>query len=166
MEEIALIWLKRDLRLNDHAAFKWIHDHKLQYIPFFCFEPSVVNESDFDWRHWRFQYESIIDLNFHLNKLVGAKVLIFYGEVEEAILRLQKKYSIKAVVSHQETGVEYTYKRDLRFLKFCKIKSIRWIELAYHPITRGSKILSIAEQGQKWHQWVRGSIAIQSGTLN
>lgn len=158
MEDLTLIWLKRDLRLNDHACFEWVHQHGAKYCAFFCFEPQMMHQSDFDWRHWRFQYESLIDMNTQLDQIGMGRIAIFFDEIENVIRKFKSHYKVQNLVSHQETGVEFTFNRDQRIAKFCNEEKIQWIELAYHPIKRGGTTPNISDQAKNWHKWVRRPI--------
>lgn len=60
--EVSIVWLKRDLRINDHAALFYATKSKLPLIVVYCFEPSLQNYYDWDERHWRFIYQSLLDL--------------------------------------------------------------------------------------------------------
>ena len=55
-----IIWLKRDLRLLDNEAlFKGLQKKALCL---YIFEPSVSFNYDWDIRHWRFIYQSLMNL--------------------------------------------------------------------------------------------------------
>ncbi|MEL6132537.1 MAG: deoxyribodipyrimidine photo-lyase, partial [Bacteroidota bacterium] len=63
---ISLIWLKRDLRLQDHAALRAAHDQGLPVLLLYVFEPKLRETPTYDLRHERFVWESLQDLQGQL----------------------------------------------------------------------------------------------------
>ncbi len=130
-KSINLLWLKKDLRIRDHEALSEALKGKLPIIALFCFEPEVENNYDFDLRHWQFQYHSLIEMQkaFPIN--------LNYGSVIQVLEQIQKKYVIKNLYSHQETGNSETYERDLTVASFCKKQNIEWQEFQTNGVIRG-----------------------------
>jgi deoxyribodipyrimidine photo-lyase len=135
-ESVNIVWLKRDLRLYDHAPFFVASCQELPTLIIYCFEPSVMNHYDSDIRHWRFVWESLEDMNKRLiiNQL---QVIICHNEVENIFEKLEEKFTINSVFSHQEIGTNFTFDRDKRLKKYFKNKDIKWLEYAYSGIKRG-----------------------------
>ena len=72
---INILWFKRDLRLRDHAPLKAAVDTCRTNTPlllFYCFEPSVMADPNYDLRHWRFVHECLANLNKQLAEVVLA----------------------------------------------------------------------------------------------
>ena len=80
MKPINLIWFKRDLRLTDHQPLKLAIETGDPIVLIYVFEPSVIAAPQYDLRHWRFVWESLVDLNLLL-KNYNAQVYIFHNEV-------------------------------------------------------------------------------------
>ena len=131
--EVSVVWLKRDLRLSDHAPLFYAIKQKLPVIVLYCFEPSLKTNYDWDERHWRFVYQSLLDLNLKIPLLWN------YGEVIPTFEILKESFDIKFVFSHQESGTEITYDRDKRFFKWCKNQNITWKEYQSGGVIRGLK---------------------------
>jgi deoxyribodipyrimidine photo-lyase len=55
-QAINIVWLKRDLRTQDHAAFAAAEQAAIPYIAIFIVEPSIVAYPDTSLRHLQFQY--------------------------------------------------------------------------------------------------------------
>jgi len=145
MEKINILWLKRDLRTLDHLPLQTALGEKLPLLLVYFFEPSLSHHYDFDIRHWRFIKQSLDDLK---NK--GMKIFIFHAEVLDVFQELSHVFEIKNVFSHEETGVQLTYDRDLAFSHFCKIKKIKWKEFQSNGVIRGKK------NREGWDQaWIR-----------
>jgi deoxyribodipyrimidine photo-lyase len=104
----------------------------------YLFEPSVMNHYDADVRHFRFVYESLIDMNKRLitNNL---QILMCHDEAENVFEKLIKKFDVQTVFSHEEIGVNLTYDRDKRLKKFFKNHKITWKETPSGGIQRGLK---------------------------
>ena len=131
--EVSVVWLKRDIRISDHAALFYAIKQKLPVIILYCFEPSLRNYYDWDVRHWRFVYQSLLDLSLKI------PVLWNYGEVISTFEILKESFDIKYVYSHQETGTQITYDRDKNFFKWCKNQNITWKQYQSGGVIRGLK---------------------------
>ena len=46
MKEINVVWLKRDLRLNDHACLAAAEAEGIPYLALYCFEPAMLKAPD------------------------------------------------------------------------------------------------------------------------
>ncbi len=127
-----VIWFKRDLRLCDNEAlFKGLQE---KAICLYIFEPSVSHHYDWDIRHWRFIYQSLMDM-----KDKGLKVLLLYGEAIDIFKTLHERYQDLQIFSHMETGNDLTYSRDLILKEFFKENSIKWKEFQNNLVIRGLK---------------------------
>jgi deoxyribodipyrimidine photo-lyase len=80
MEEIDVVWFKRDLRLSDHAPLKAGIESSRRVLLVYFFEPSLVAAPQSDERHWQFVYQSLMEMNARLNPH-QAQVHIIYQEV-------------------------------------------------------------------------------------
>lgn len=61
-EKIALVWLKRDLRISDHEPLARAIELGLPIYAFYLLEPNLLRCPDVDIRHLRFIWESIRDM--------------------------------------------------------------------------------------------------------
>ena len=136
MEPTNLVWLKRDLRTQDHAPFQAAEKEGITYRAIYILEPSIINHPDSALRHQQFIYHSINELNETL-KPFNRKIDIFYGEALEIFDFLTSKFNIQTVFSHQETGVELTWQRDKKVSSFFKEQGILWKEFQRDGILRG-----------------------------
>lgn len=134
MDKINILWLKRDFRTLDNVALKTALESSRPLLVVTFFEPSMSHHYDFDIRHWRFIHQSIKDLQ---NK--GMLIYPFHREVIETFEELSKIYDIKHVFSHNETGVQLSYDRDLLFKDYCHKKKIVWKEFQNNGVIRGAK---------------------------
>lgn len=138
MQSINLVWFKRDLRLTDHQPLKLAIETGEPIALIYIFEPSVIAAPQYDLRHWRFVWESLMDLNFFLKKH-KTQIYIFHEEVLDVFEKIQTQFSIQKIFSHEETGIKITYDRDKAVQVFCKKNNIRWIESQTNAVVRGLK---------------------------
>lgn len=61
LEPINLVWLKRDLRLTDHAPLADAAARPEPLSLIYCFEPELLNDPHYDERHWRFIWQSLME---------------------------------------------------------------------------------------------------------
>lgn len=119
-QDVSVVWLKRDLRTHDHAPFFYAARAKLPVIVLYCFEPSLKSYYDWDERHWRFVYQSLLDLRSRI------PVHWVQDEVLSALDTISEIYNIKFIFSHQETGTKITYDRDKSVSRWCRRNSVTW----------------------------------------
>jgi len=117
-EKINIVWFKRDLRLSDHQPLKSAFDTGLPTLLMYNFEPLLLEDAHYNERHWRFVYQSIVDLNSQLARF-NAKVYIFNENMQTLLQRLNKQFEISYIFSHQEIGLNNTFERDLAIKAWC-----------------------------------------------
>ncbi len=150
-QKINIVWFKRDLRLTDHLPlFNALNGDKPVLLIYF-FEPLVMDYADSDIRHWRFVYESIMDLNKKLEKF-NTQIHVFQKKVKPIFEQLSKKFTINTVYSHQEIGNAITFERDKNMMLFFKENNIAWKEYQTNGVVRG---LSSRKEWQKlWKKYM------------
>lgn len=102
------------------------------YFPIFIFEPSISHHYDFDIRHWRFIYQSIMDM-----KQQGLNLNLFYGEAIDVFRYLFENLDIKTIFSHEESGNNLTYERDKDLKVFFRNQNVEWRESQTNMVIRG-----------------------------
>ncbi|CAL2074633.1 cryptochrome/deoxyribodipyrimidine photo-lyase family protein [Tenacibaculum sp. 190524A02b] len=135
-EKIAVVWLKRDLRLHDNEAVFNAIGSGYKVLLLYVFEPSLYNDEHYSERHWVFIKQSIKAINYNLIKY-QTKVLTITSEIQPFFSYLLSKKRVVKVFSHQETGILKTYKRDKEFTRFCRNNSIDWVENINNGVFRG-----------------------------
>lgn len=150
-EEINIIWLKRDLRLQDNEAILNALNAGKRTLLLYVFEKSLLEDDHYSERHWDFIKQSITDLNKDLIKF-DTKILCVTTEVVTAFNQILNYYKIDTVFSHQETGLLITYKRDKDFKRYCRNNSINWIENNNNGVLRG--LLNREDWFEKWDDYM------------
>ncbi len=126
--EINIVWLKRDLRLQDHAAFyKAADDVKTAILPLYIAEPDYWALPDTSARQWNFIADALSSLRAELSQN-GMPLLIRQGRAVDVFEALRQNFRIKAVYSHEETGNNWTFRRDKAVSQWCKTHHIPWYE--------------------------------------
>ncbi|SFT41814.1 deoxyribodipyrimidine photo-lyase family protein (cryptochrome) [Lishizhenia tianjinensis] len=148
-KSVNVVWLKRDLRLNDHAPFFHAEQEELDYIILYCFEPKLIAHTDTSLRHLQFIYHSLEEMKGKLHE-VNREITTTYSSALEAFNHINQKYNINKVFSYQESGIQLTWERDKACTKWFATQNITWIEFQRDGILRGIK------NREKWDKaWYR-----------
>ena len=136
MDEVNLVWFKRDLRLRDHAPLYNAINADKPLILAYVIEPSLVNDPHYDDRHWCFVWQSLLDLNEQL-KHHNAKITIVYAEAIEAFRWLNQTFNLATVFSYEEVGLNKTFQRDRTIQHFLSECDANWVEYPNAGVQRG-----------------------------
>lgn len=131
---VQCVWLKRDLRITDHAALAEAAQRG-RALPVYVIEPSIIHAADFDALHWQFIRESLVELRQNLES-IGLPLQVRRGEVCEVFERLRREYELAQLWSHEETGNALSYARDKAVAKWAKQHSIAWHEIPQNGVVR------------------------------
>ncbi len=152
---INIVWLKRDLRLQDHEPLHKAEQAGIPYIIIYLFEPNIIEYPDTSLRHLQFVYHSIKSLNNRLKKY-NRCVDVFYGEAIESFNFLNINYNIQQLFSYQESGTKTTWKRDKQIKQLCIKSNIVWKESQRDGIIRGLK--NRDTWNKRWHATMHAPI--------
>lgn len=145
---INIVWLKRDLRLQDHEPLDRAEKSGFPYLIIYLFEPSLVTYQDTSLRHLQFVYHSLLAMNKEL-EVFKREVNIFHEEALPAFEYLQTQFEIKTVFSFRESGIQLTWERDKQIAAFFEQNSINWKESQRDGILRG--IENRDNWNSEWH---------------
>lgn len=129
-----LVWLKRDLRLNDHPALTRAAGLG-PVLPLYIAEPSLHAAPDAAARHWQATAEALADLRAALAAR-GLPLVVRIGEAVEVLSRLCRAHGIARILSHEETGTALTFARDRRVAAWARAEGIGWEELPQSGVLR------------------------------
>ncbi len=135
-QQCNMVWLKRDLRLQDHAPLREAESKDIPYFIMYIFEPDVISYPDTSIRHLQFVYHSILKMNEVL-AAYGREVNIFYGKATDVFRFLINNYNIKNIFSHRESGIQLTWERDKKIKKILDQNDIPWTEYQRDGVLRG-----------------------------
>tara|TARA_B100000809_G_C15138262_1_gene531652 strand:+ start:3899 stop:5356 length:1458 start_codon:yes stop_codon:yes gene_type:complete len=152
---INIVWLKRDIRSQDHEPLLKAECADIPYIIIYMFEPSLIEYPDTSLRHLQFVYHSILALNKALEPYKRT-VEIFYGEAIDVLKHLKEFFDIKTIFSFRESGTQTTWKRDKKVNLFCNKHQISWQESQRDGILRGIK--NRKDWSKQWHREMHTSV--------
>lgn len=135
-KRINVVWLKRDLRLQDNEAISNALKSGKPTLLLYVFEHILLNDGLYSERHFNFIKESIRDINEQL-KLYNTKVLVVINDIQSTFNIIQEFYKIDTIYSHVETGLLITYNRDKEITRYCRNNLIEWIESKNNGVERG-----------------------------
>ncbi|MFQ3326977.1 MAG: deoxyribodipyrimidine photo-lyase, partial [Salibacteraceae bacterium] len=102
--QINIVWIKRDLRLSDHAAIAAAEGTNLPYLLLYIFDSKLIKHQEVSLRHLQFCWHSIQVMNTSLTPL-NRQVETCYGNSLEVFEFIQERYEIQHVFSYRESGV-------------------------------------------------------------
>ena len=152
---INIVWLKRDIRSQDHEPLLKAEQAGIPYYIIYVLEPSLITYPDTSIRHLQFIYYSIEALNSVLEPY-NRKVVVFYAEALDVFNYLNELFKIKNIFSYQESGTLSTWKRDKEVTLFCKQQNIIWQESQRDGILRGIK--NRQDWNTQWHKTMQTTI--------
>ncbi len=144
-----LVWFKRDLRWQDHAALA----HAAKQGPVRCIyvvEPELWLQPDAALQHFEFVHESLQALDEAL-RAQGGCLEVHKGELPEVLSRIWQDSPFVSLHSHQETGNGWTYARDLQVTAWCQSHGVAWQEQAQFGVVRGLKNRNLWQAAWEQH---------------
>ena len=162
-EPINIFWFKRDLRLLDNEPLNNAVSQKEKLLLIYCFEPSLKKNRHYSTRHWNFIKESINDLNIYL-KNIDTHIHTYNKEITDVLKEIQEKFIVKKIFSHNETGLNVTFERDILLKEFCQTNSIKWEEEINNGVFRGLK--NRKNWIKKWRDHMKSPVVLFKGEKN
>lgn len=132
-----LVWLKRDLRIADHAPLAEAASRG-PVIVLYVYEDDMLREPEFDSSHLTFINRSLEELRGSL-RARGGELLLRRGEATEVLESLWQRYRFEALWSHRETGNHRSYQRDLRVQQWAASHNLPWHERKQYGVIRRMK---------------------------
>lgn len=137
-QPINIVWYKRDLRVDDHAALHRAAASGVAVIPLYVVEPEYWQQKFSSRRHWHFIYDCLIDLRQQTAAL-GQPLVVRVGEIQNIVSELHKDYSINGVYAHKESGNQWTFSRDKAFISWCRQHKLPFYEYQNNAVVRRLK---------------------------
>lgn len=154
-KQINIVWLKRDLRLQDHAPLHEAEAKGIPYLILFLYEPEFIVAEDCSERHLQFQHASIAQMNANL-KTLNQQVHCLYANALDAFKFFIEEFQVQHVFSHRESGNMKSFQRDLSLQELFKSHGILWKEFQRDGILRGIK--NRDSWDEKWHAYMHSPI--------
>ena len=134
---IQLVWFKRDLRLDDHAALAEAA-RRGPVLPLVIVEPDYWQLPDTSARQWQFWRGCIAELGTDIAGR-GGQLIIRTGVATEIFDALRQSLGTFDLWSHEETGNGWTFARDLDVKAWASAYAIPWAERRQFGVHRGRR---------------------------
>jgi len=132
-----VVWFKRDLRVQDHAALA-LAAAAGPVLPIYIAEPGLWAEPDAAARQWDFAAECLASLRGDLIGL-GQPLRVFVGEAVPVLQCIAQTHRIAAVWSHEETGNAWTFARDRGVAAWARAAGVEWHQMRQTGVIRRLK---------------------------
>ncbi len=146
---VSIVWLKRDFRLQDHAPFHHAATTGA-VLPLWVIEPDWWQSADMDSSHFNFALESARELRSKLRE-IGSDLFIQFGDILEIFSQLQQSFTVRELLSHEETGADWTFQRDKRVGRWCRQNNITWKEYRQDGVIR--RLKNRDGWAESWQSW-------------
>ena len=134
----AVVWFKRDLRLSDHEPLAAAIASGRPVLLLYCFEPELLGNRHYSARHWRFVWQSLMDMRRRLAEQ-QLRLCIYRGRPEDLFEALIAGGHLGNLYSYEETGLAVTFARDKRIAATLRTHAIPWQEFASNGVSRGRR---------------------------
>jgi deoxyribodipyrimidine photo-lyase len=130
----ALVWLKRDLRLQDHAPLAEAARADAA-AAVYLIEPAWRRSAEFDPQHLAFALASLAPLRDALAAR-GLPLWVRSGEAPAVLADLQRRHRFTHLFSHEETGPGWSHARDRAVGAWCRAQGLVWTEWPQTGVVR------------------------------
>lgn len=141
--KINLFWFRRDLRLDDNAAFDFALSAG-NVLPFFIFDPSILQSLETKDKRVNFIYQQVL----HLHQQLAAQnraMLIFYGKPKDVFSQLFTQFDIANVFTNRDYEPA-ARARDTAIKKLATEYGVKFCRYKDHVIFEAGEILKNNQQ--------------------
>lgn len=136
---INIVWLRRDLRIEDNTALHYALENYDNVQPIFIFDKAILSELPVDDARVNFISDSLEKINQQL-KEYNSSILCFHGEVEDIFSQLIHDFDVNSL--HFNRDYEpYAIKRDNNIQKLFKDVEIKTFSYKDHVIFEKDEIV-------------------------
>lgn len=134
---LSLVWFKRDLRVEDHAALN-AAAARGAVIALYVIEPSLWARPEYSARQYAFLTECLAGLDAALTAR-GINLIVRTGEVTGVLAAIHAEHAFTHIEAHEETGLVATWQRDRAVAGWARDHGIVFTEHAQHGVRRPHK---------------------------
>jgi len=134
-DNCAVVWLKKDLRASDHRPLWEATRRHRRVIALYIYEPEWLQSYEFHSSHLVFLNQSLSELAKDLAN-IKIQLVLRWGTATEVFHQLRNEFPYQAVYAHQETGILWTFERDLKLLIQFKENNIQFKEYYQFAVVR------------------------------
>lgn len=139
VQRLVVWWMKRDLRAMDNSALRAAIDaaqsQGAPLVALWITEPESLAAPEYHARREKFVLECFEDLEPRLSER-GITLYLAEGPAVD-VFRSLLKHGLVEVFSHEETGVLWTFNRDLEIKSLFKETGVQWTECPTNGVVRG-----------------------------
>ena len=143
---LRVIWLKRDLRLRDHAPLAEAMRMGGPHLLLYCFEPTDLAHPTTSGRHVAFVQQGLADMDAQLGEWAvagaihpGIRTAPVHADAVEVFRHLMERFALIGVHSYRESGLRHTYDRDLALAHLLASAGVPWHEHQRDGVHRGKR---------------------------
>ena len=146
---IHIVWLKKDYRLADHAP---LVDAAAagRVLLLFLQEPTLRQQLDVSERHLHIEFLCVQGLSADVNALGGAVWTAILDAVPalEALRQWAEPLGGMTLYTHEETGNNASYARDIAVGNWCRANKTNWHESPRNAVVR--RLKNRNDWGKHW----------------
>ena len=154
-QKINIVWLKRDIRTQDHLPLYMANNHSAPYLVIYIFDEDLIKRPDTSNRHLQFIYHSLMDFKKR-TEAYDVETAIFKGKTLEIFQSLINQFNIQNVYSYRESGVKDSFEIDKKVITLFNSYGVVWKETQRDGILRGSEARS--NWDTKWYETMSESM--------
>jgi len=124
----AIVWLRRDLRLRDHPAFRSALESSDRIVPFYCLDDSLLHGRHSSGPRTQFLLECLQELDRELRER-GSGLVVRRGDPAGELIRLAREVGAQHVHATDDVG-PFARRRDDRVRRLLGRAAV---ELHRHP---------------------------------
>ncbi|WP_394346897.1 cryptochrome/photolyase family protein [Pedobacter nototheniae] len=136
---ICICWFRRDLRLEDNAAFYHALKSGNPVLPLFIFDRNILDKLPKDDARVTFIHQTIETLKVELQKQ-GSDLLVKYGKPEDIWSKILEEYDVKEVYTNHDYE-PYARERDDDMAEFLTSEKIAFRTFKDQVIFEKNEIL-------------------------
>jgi deoxyribodipyrimidine photo-lyase len=129
-----LVWFKRDLRVHDHAPLV-AAQRCADAVGLFIIEPEWLQSPECDAQHVDFVLRCLDELRGALAAR-GLPLLVRVGSALPVLTALHTELGFGQLLSHEETGPRWSYRRDVLVGQWCQAHQVAWQEFTQTGVVR------------------------------
>ena len=159
---IQVVWFKRDLRIDDHAAL-CAAASRGPVLPLYIIEPELWDQPSYATRHWQLIRQSLLDLERAL-KAQGGRLCVRVGSVASVLCGLHQEFGHFDLLAHEEIGEQWTFDRDRAVMTWCRERNLTFSEFPQFGVFRGQ--YDRDGWAKRWRQFMTTSLCQLPDTVS
>ncbi len=137
-QPINVVWFKRDLRTQDHAALAAACLAGLPVLPLYIVENEYWKQPDTSARQYAFIHDCLVELRDDLLRS-GQALIVRQGDAVSILARLHRQHRIAGLFAHEETGNDWTFARDKAVAAWARQSGVAFHEFSQNGVIRKLK---------------------------